>query len=88
MQFTCLQENDKLEIVYDKDRKEPDIEKSTELFLSIRNSVVNNDLELLEHIHTPEQVLFFKIKLFMNRISTYFFSKRKSFTQNRLHRLG
>ena len=47
-----------LKIVYDEDRSTPDMEKSQEVFQSIRESVINNDVELLEHIQTQEQVCY------------------------------
>ena len=45
-----------LRIVYDESRSTPDLEKSQEIFQSMRESVINNDVELLEHIETQEQV--------------------------------
>ena len=48
-----LQEQ-RLEIIYDED--ELDLEKSENFFQSLRESLVNNDIELLEHIETQEQV--------------------------------
>ena len=33
-----------------------ELEESQELFKSVRESVINNDIELLEHIETQEQV--------------------------------
>ena len=52
--FTRSLQEQRLEIIYDED--ELDLEKSENFFQSLRESLVNNDVELLEHIETQEQV--------------------------------